>query len=61
MCELLAEDYADRAAMNGMNYDDAYDQYVGRCMTRSETDLNHQIKVQGLKKKLSNFVNFAAI
>ena len=61
MCELLAEDYADRASRNGMKYDDAFRQYTDRCMSRSEIDLQKQIKVQGLKKKLTGFVNYAAI
>jgi len=35
-CIELSEDYADRAAHAGVNYDDAYAGYIGRCINRSE-------------------------
>jgi len=49
MCIKLAEDYADRAAKGGANYDDAYDHYLLRCLNRDEEELQSQLKVQGLK------------
>ncbi len=44
----LAEDYADRAAKGGANYDDAYKHYLVRCLNRDTEDLESQVKVQGL-------------
>lgn len=44
----LAEDYADRAAKGGANYDDAYEHYLIRCLNRDTEDLESQVKVQGL-------------
>lgn len=48
LSEALSEDYAERAAKSGMAYNDAYDHYYERCMSRSEIDLYAQYKVQGL-------------
>ena len=36
-CIELSEDYADRAASSGVNYDDAYEGYIARCINRAET------------------------
>ena len=58
MMELLSEDYADRAANNGANYDDSYNQYMGRCTNRDEKTLSQQIKVQGLRSKINSFINY---
>lgn len=49
LCEALAEDYADRAANSGTNYDAAYTHYLTRCLARKTSDLMKQYKVQGLK------------
>jgi len=48
LCEALAEDYADRAAKNGANYDVSYSHYLKRCLTRRTSELMGQYKVQGL-------------
>ena len=48
MCEALAEDYADKVAKSGGNYDDAYNQYLKRCENRNEKDLLSQYKTAGL-------------
>ena len=56
ICEALAEDYADRVAMTGGNYDDAYSHYLERCNKRTEKDLEHQFNVQGLEKLKINFI-----
>ncbi len=58
MCELLSEDYANRAANNGANYNDSFEQYMSRCIKRDEKTLNQQIKVQGLKSKLNSFISY---
>lgn len=50
----LAEDYADRAAKGGANYDDAYEHYLIRCLNRDTEDLESQVKVQGLDIDKSN-------
>ena len=50
LCEALAEDYADRAARNGLGYEDAFRQYLKRCMKRTKQDLMQQYTVQGLHK-----------
>lgn len=50
ICEKLAEDYADRVAKAGRNYDDAYAHYFERCLQRKESELKHQYKVAGLGK-----------
>ncbi len=31
-CEEMAEDYADRVAVQGVDYDDAYDYYLNKCI-----------------------------
>ena len=48
LCEALAEDYADKVAKSGGNYDDAYNHYLERCKNRSEKDLLDQYKTSGL-------------
>ena len=48
VCEALAEDYADKVAKSGGNYDDAYNHYLERCNTRNEKDLLSQYKTAGL-------------
>jgi len=48
LCEALAEDYADKVASKGGNYDDAYNHYLKRCKNRTEVDLLEQLKVAGL-------------
>lgn len=48
LCEELSLDYADRVAKAGMNYDDAYEHYFGRCMKREEKELLDQYNVQNL-------------
>ena len=35
----LAEDYADRAANAGSDYDTAYEQYLQRCINREDNDV----------------------
>tara|TARA_R100000544_G_scaffold37021_1_gene26798 strand:+ start:838 stop:1008 length:171 start_codon:yes stop_codon:yes gene_type:complete len=49
LCEALALDYADKASRGGLNYDDAYRQYMTRCVNRPLKDLQDQHKLQGLK------------
>lgn len=56
ICEALSEDYADRVANAGGNYDDAYNHYLARCEKRTEKDLEHQFNVQGLDKLKINFI-----
>ena len=48
LCIKLAEDYADRVARTGMNYDGAYEHYHERCLKRKEKELMEQYRVQGL-------------
>nr|AKH46448.1 hypothetical protein [uncultured marine virus] len=48
LCEALSEDYADKVARAGGNYDDAYNHYLERCKHRSEKDLLDQYKTAGL-------------
>ena len=48
ICEALAEDYADKVANSGGNYDDAYNHYLERCRQRNEKDLMSQYKTAGL-------------
>jgi len=48
LCEALAEDYADRAARNGTNYDESFKHYLERCLKRKEKDLMEQYRAQGL-------------
>jgi hypothetical protein len=48
LCEALAEDYADRAARNGANYETSFAHYLKRCLARRTKDLMDQYKVQGL-------------
>ena len=48
LCEKLAEDYADRVARIGRNYDDAYEHYLERCLKRKDKELKDQYKVQGM-------------
>ncbi len=56
LCEALAEDYADRVANSGMDYDAAYDHYLERCNNRKEKDLLIQYKTAGLDS--SGFTHF---
>lgn len=56
ICETLAQDYADRAAKGGANYDDAYEHYLARCLNRDEEDLKSQYKTQGLGKNIDGFI-----
>ncbi len=56
LCEALAEDYADKVANTGGNYEDAFNHYLKRCMKREEKDLEHQFNVQGLDKLKINFI-----
>ena len=46
LCIKLSEDYADRAAKGGANYEDAYEHYLNRCLNREENDLKSQFEVQ---------------
>ena len=48
LCEALSEDYADKVARAGGNYDDAYNHSLERCKHRSEKDLLDQYKTAGL-------------
>ena len=50
LCEALSEEYADKVARAGGNYDDAYNHYLERCNTRNEKDLMSQYKTAGLDK-----------
>ena len=50
ICEALAEDYADRVANTGGNYDDAFNHYLERCKKRDEKDLLDQLRAAGLDK-----------
>ena len=42
LCIKLAEDYADRVARLGRNYEDAYKHYLERCLKRKEKELMEQ-------------------
>ena len=44
----LAEDYAKRASVLSLKFEEAYDRYVKRCEIRSDEDLLHQFNVGGL-------------
>lgn len=46
----LAEDYAEKAASKGRDYNDSYDHYLQRCLQRTTENLVQQYKVQGLDK-----------
>jgi hypothetical protein len=48
LCEALAEDYADRAAKNGANYETSFAHYLKRCLARRTVELMQQYKAQGL-------------
>ena len=48
MANILAEDYSDKVARNGGNYQDAFNHYYERCMKRTDSDLISQIKTGGL-------------
>ena len=50
ICETLAEDYADRVAKSGKNYDDAYEHYLSRCLKRKYEELKSQLVSAGLDK-----------
>ena len=50
LCRKLAEDYADRVAKIGRDYDDAYNLYLERCKKRKERELLEQYKAQGMGK-----------
>lgn len=56
LCEALSEDYADKVARAGGNYDDAYNHYLERCKHRSEKDLLDQYKTAGLDKSGFSFI-----
>mgnify|MGYP003959695141 FL=1 len=56
LCEALSEDYADKVARAGGNYDDAYNHYLERCKNRSEQDLLDQYKTAGLDKSGFSFI-----
>ena len=55
-CEALAEDYADKVALSGGNYDDAYNHYLERCKKRNEKDLLSQYKTAGLDSSGFKFI-----
>jgi hypothetical protein len=58
-CIELAEDYADRATSSSNNYDDAYEQYLKRCITREEDKVSqHWETVFNIKieKPILNFI-----
>jgi hypothetical protein len=44
----LAIDYAKRASVLSLKFEDAYDRYVKRCEIRSYENLLHQFNVGGL-------------
>ena len=48
MANILAEDYSDKVARSGGNYQDAFNHYYERCMKRKDSDLISQIKSGGL-------------
>ena len=48
LCEALAEDYAERVAKAGGNFNTAYDHYLARCKKRKEQELLDQYKMSGL-------------
>jgi hypothetical protein len=56
LCESLAEDYADKVARSGGNYDDAYNHYLERCKKRSEEELLDQYKTSGLDSSGFTFI-----
>ena len=44
----MAEDYAKRASVLSLKFEEAYDRYVKRCEIRSYENLLHQFEVGGL-------------
>ncbi len=38
ICEMEAEEYADRVAANGMDYDDAYEQKYNKCINKYKNE-----------------------
>jgi hypothetical protein len=56
LCEALAEDYAEKVARSGGNYDDAYNHYLERCTNRNEKDLLAQYKTAGLDSSGFKFI-----
>jgi hypothetical protein len=54
LCIKLSEDYAERAARGGSDFNSAYEHYLTRCLNRDEEELQSQYKVQGLKVDTSD-------
>ena len=58
-CIELSEDYADRAANMGANYDEAYEQYLTRCINREENKVKqlwHTTFAIADDSKVMNFI-----
>ena len=56
MCIKLSEDYADRAARGGANYDDSYSGYLARCSGRDTVELRKQIETAELGMSKLQFI-----
>ena len=48
LCEALATDYAKRASVLSLKFDEAYKKYLKRCEVRSYENLMQQFKVGNL-------------
>ena len=48
MCEKLAKDYAKRASILSLSFEDAYDKYIKRLSKRTDDDIMHQFTIANL-------------
>ena len=56
LCEALAIDYATRAKILSIKFDDAYNKYLKRCEVRSYENLLHQFTVGRLANPIKKQV-----
>jgi len=48
MCEKLAKDYAKRASILSLSFEDAYDKYMKRLSKRTDDDIMEQLTTANL-------------
>ena len=48
MCEKLAKDYAKKASILSLSFEDAYDKYIKRLSKRTDDDIMHQFTIANL-------------
>ena len=48
MCEKLAKDYAKKASILSLSFEDAYDKYIKRLSKRTDDDIMHQFTTANL-------------